>query len=103
MSTVSSASAYTPLSPAECFWRDHQIWLASRGYMLRPRYMPHWIPSWEIQGKGRSWYYKCEDALYQVVSPVLRVLRDRTLQLTSLLVQSGHGCNTHVRWENCRS
>ena len=37
----------------EIFWRDHQVWLAGRGYMLRPRYKPSWKPSWE--GAGTTW------------------------------------------------
>ncbi|TDL15498.1 hypothetical protein BD410DRAFT_816966 [Rickenella mellea] len=34
------------LMPAEIFWQDHQKWLESIGYMLRPRYRPGWVPSW---------------------------------------------------------
>ncbi|EIW62637.1 uncharacterized protein TRAVEDRAFT_34025 [Trametes versicolor FP-101664 SS1] len=34
------------LSEAECWWRDHQEWLAERGYLLRHRYRPDWKPSW---------------------------------------------------------
>ena len=41
------------LLPPEIFWRDHQIWLAERGYMLRPRYRPGWTPSWN--DTGQSW------------------------------------------------
>lgn len=39
------------LLSTEIFWRDHQVWLADRGYMLRPRYMPGWVPSWKDTGK----------------------------------------------------
>ncbi|EKM54751.1 uncharacterized protein PHACADRAFT_96349 [Phanerochaete carnosa HHB-10118-sp] len=35
------------LQPQEFFWRDHQPWLESKGYMLRPRYRPDWVPSWQ--------------------------------------------------------
>ncbi|KAK7692240.1 hypothetical protein QCA50_003865 [Cerrena zonata] len=34
----------------EFYWRDHQPWLAERGYMLRPRYKPDWVPSWKDTG-----------------------------------------------------
>ena len=34
------------LSSIEAWWRDHQEWLAERGYTLRPRYKPGWKPSW---------------------------------------------------------
>ncbi|KAJ8515361.1 hypothetical protein ONZ45_g7197 [Pleurotus djamor] len=34
------------LLPFECFWRDNYDWFLSRGYQLRSRYKPDWIPSW---------------------------------------------------------
>ncbi|KAL4244330.1 hypothetical protein ABKN59_010149 [Abortiporus biennis] len=37
----------TKLLSHEEFWRDHQVWLQQQGYMLRPRYKPDWIPTWE--------------------------------------------------------
>ncbi|TBU31671.1 kinase-like domain-containing protein [Dichomitus squalens] len=45
------------LSLTEIWWRDHQVWLQERGYMLRPRYRPDWIPSW-ASGKGKFWDYE---------------------------------------------
>ncbi|KAJ7713703.1 hypothetical protein B0H16DRAFT_1435819 [Mycena metata] len=36
----------THLAFRELFWRDYQPWLLERGYRLRPRYQPDWIPSW---------------------------------------------------------
>ena len=48
----------------EVFWRDHQVWLAERGYMLRPRYKPGWKPSWE--GEGMAWM-KYEDGIAPTV------------------------------------
>jgi hypothetical protein len=30
----------------EIWWRDHQVWLQERGYMLRKRFRPGWTPSW---------------------------------------------------------
>lgn len=39
------------LHNTEVFWRNHQVWLAERGYMLRPRYRPGWVPSWKDTGK----------------------------------------------------
>ncbi|THH29256.1 hypothetical protein EUX98_g4915 [Antrodiella citrinella] len=38
------------LWPHEIFWRDHQEWLAQKGYLLRPRYKPDWVPSWKGTG-----------------------------------------------------
>ncbi|KAJ3481948.1 hypothetical protein NLI96_g7320 [Meripilus lineatus] len=45
-------SSYVPYDPntlleQEEFWRDHQVWLAEKGYMLRPRFRPDWKPSWQ--------------------------------------------------------
>ncbi|OCH83831.1 hypothetical protein OBBRIDRAFT_808715 [Obba rivulosa] len=34
------------LSSAEEWWRDRQPWLQERGYALRPRCRPNWVPSW---------------------------------------------------------
>ncbi|KAL6303573.1 hypothetical protein BKA93DRAFT_787874 [Sparassis latifolia] len=45
---------------AEYFWRNRQEWLQEHGYMLRPRYMPNWKPSW--QGSKRS-FFRFEDAV----------------------------------------
>ena len=48
------------LMSEEVYWRDHQLWLARQGYMLRPRYRPGWVPSWKDSGK--RWVY-FEDGL----------------------------------------
>lgn len=32
---------------SELWWRNHQPWLLTQGYSLRPRYEPNWIPSWQ--------------------------------------------------------
>lgn len=53
--------ALTPagkLMPGEYFWRDHQPWLETRGYKLRPRYSPDWVASWLGTSKK---YSNCED------------------------------------------
>lgn len=42
------------LNSSEIFWRDHQKWLESCGYMLRPRYKPDWVPSWK-DSKDKDW------------------------------------------------
>ncbi|OCH93150.1 hypothetical protein OBBRIDRAFT_749934 [Obba rivulosa] len=56
---ASSLSERGALDPDEIWWRDHQPWLQERGYSLRPRYMPDWIPSWK--GTKKLWV-GCEDA-----------------------------------------
>lgn len=55
------------LLESECFWRDHQKWLAASGYMLRPRYMPDWVPSWVEHNIPDDWVL-CEDSIVPVVS-----------------------------------
>ncbi|KIM71401.1 hypothetical protein PILCRDRAFT_17110 [Piloderma croceum F 1598] len=58
---------YTPANPGsydpdlgryEYFWVDHQPFLLSCGYQLRPRYDPAWVPSWKHKDIHR---YLCED------------------------------------------
>jgi hypothetical protein len=45
---------YGSLSDGELFWRDHQQWLETQGYRLRPRYRPDWVPTW-TSGKVSIW------------------------------------------------
>lgn len=47
----------------EMFWRDHQKWLEGKGYMLRPRFRPEWVPSW---GPGDD-YFDFEYGLWAMV------------------------------------
>jgi hypothetical protein len=39
--------------PDELYWCSLQKWLEECGYMLRPRYLPGWVPSWE--GTKKLW------------------------------------------------
>lgn len=57
---------YGGLREHEYYWRDRQVWLAQRGYMLRPRYMPDWKPSW--LGNKKPFIF-CEDSKATVVRP----------------------------------
>lgn len=43
---------YGTLDVWEAPWRDKQLFLQSRGYMLRPRYRPDWIPSWRTSDEN---------------------------------------------------
>ena len=36
---------------AERWWRDRYTEIEKQGYRLRPRYHPHWEPSWAKTGK----------------------------------------------------
>ncbi|KAG1848167.1 kinase-like domain-containing protein [Suillus tomentosus] len=46
------------LSVDEIWWRRQYEWLKVRGYLLRPRYAPDWVRSWE--GSKRH-AFDCED------------------------------------------
>jgi hypothetical protein len=46
------------VNPSEHFWVEHQKWLESCGYMLRPRLRSDWIPSWKGTKKNP---FSCED------------------------------------------
>lgn len=53
------------LYPEEIWWRDHFLWLKDVGYLLRSRYSPEWVPSWE--GTDKYWA-QCEDSWQMFVS-----------------------------------
>ncbi|KAJ6473795.1 hypothetical protein C8R45DRAFT_779423, partial [Mycena sanguinolenta] len=44
----------------EQFWVSSYEFLLSCGYQLRPRYHPHWVPSW---GKRHPIVHECDDWL----------------------------------------
>ncbi|KAJ3480768.1 hypothetical protein NLI96_g8119 [Meripilus lineatus] len=52
---------FRALEKDEVFWMEHQQWLEEKGYMLRPRYRPGWVPSWDINKRGRP--YDAEDGI----------------------------------------
>lgn len=55
------------LARLEVWWRDRAVFLESRGYRLRPRFLPDWKPSWA----GRDLNpFSCEDGLRHLVSNI---------------------------------
>jgi hypothetical protein len=46
----------------EEIWVQHFHFLVDRGYQLRPRYNPDWVPSWRIQ-PAKHGSSKNEDAI----------------------------------------
>lgn len=85
------------LAPNETWWCQHYSWLKSQGYLLRPRYAPGWVPSWE--GTERD-PYTCEDGnciRVRDVSALHRLLAD------AWIVWPNHGCNTYIRRCICLS
>jgi len=63
---------FSTLHGGERYWRDRQQWLASCGYMLRPRYRPDWVPSWGTDDL-RWWLY--EDAIATLHSKIMDAIR----------------------------
>ncbi|KAH8097090.1 hypothetical protein BXZ70DRAFT_895290 [Cristinia sonorae] len=50
----------TLAEPIEARWREKQPFLASKSYMLRPRFHPDWEPSWNGVDKDKA---ECEDSI----------------------------------------
>ncbi|KAG2361538.1 hypothetical protein BDR07DRAFT_1610104 [Suillus spraguei] len=46
------------LSVYEVWWCQQYQWLKAHGYLLRPRYAPEWVPSWESSQRHP---FTCED------------------------------------------
>ncbi|TEB23481.1 other/AgaK1 protein kinase [Coprinellus micaceus] len=42
---------FEELDKTEIYWRDRYNWLLTRGYRLRSRYSPKWVPSWKTNPK----------------------------------------------------
>ncbi|KAI0637717.1 hypothetical protein C8Q77DRAFT_1047583 [Trametes polyzona] len=52
--------SFARLTDEEIYWKDRQRFLEARGYLLRPRYRPDWVPSW--QGTSDVSVLDAEDA-----------------------------------------
>jgi hypothetical protein len=61
---LSSATLYAELLSHEKIWRDRCDYFLARGYKLRPRYRPGWIPSWTGTTLNPAF---CEDSIEQIV------------------------------------
>lgn len=82
-SNVSDDERFSTLAPYELSWRRRQPWLQSRGYMLRPRYRPGWVPSWRTTGANPI---DCEDSVDIGVCGVLPKLCPESIVLTAALL-----------------
>jgi hypothetical protein len=60
------------IRPHERFWVDQQPFLLSRGYKLRPRYDPAWVPSWQRPGNEGEFPIFFEDGSGLLVSTFSR-------------------------------
>lgn len=98
-STPPSDGSYNPnIRPIERFWVDQQLFLLSRGYKLRPRYDPAWIPSWTLPGSKCTIAGLCEDGHGAYVCALALAL----LVAHGYCVETkGDGCNSNEGW--CQS
>lgn len=94
-----SRKDHRTLLPEEIFWRDHQPWLTEKGYMLRPRYRPGWVPSWT--GTGKAWR-KYEDGVAMRVrtKPLRLDLYTHTLHDVAPCY---HRCHSSIGWRDCHT
>ncbi len=74
-----AAAQHAELSEYEICWRDRQVFLESKGYLLRPRYRPEWRPSW-FTDKSRP-QHEFEDYWQLPVSRCSNMPCVRTLKL----------------------
>ncbi|GLB42440.1 putative expressed protein [Lyophyllum shimeji] len=63
------------LRKGELFWAAYQPFLLSRGYKLRPRYDPDWVPTWKKLGKPIERLYDYEDSITIEKGHVLDAVR----------------------------
>ncbi|KAG6835613.1 hypothetical protein H0H93_016512 [Arthromyces matolae] len=61
------------LNKVEAFWRDHYTFLKQRGYTLRDRYDPNWIPSWKKESSKR--WMDCEDSQIPIYGNITDAVR----------------------------
>jgi len=62
------------LQKDELFWVNHVLYLQARGYQLRPRYQPDWIPSWRENGHPPYQYEDSSATLVRSINPWLLFL-----------------------------
>ena len=79
----------------EQFWLDHQVWLAGKGYMLRPRYRPGWKPSWE-EGNRDAWMHY-EDG---IAAPVCRSNFNIKGYISQTIAWLYPRRNSSIRWRD---
>jgi len=85
------------LSANETWWCQQYLWLKSQGYLLRHRYAPDWVPSWE--GTQRN-PFDCEDGHCVQVRDVEIF---HPLSANRRIVWANHGRNVYIRRLICFS
>ncbi|KAH7332933.1 kinase-like domain-containing protein [Rhizoctonia solani] len=72
-------------------WVSFQPYLLSKGYRLRPRYDPDWVPSWKASGLRAS---SCEDSIDSMPMRVLDATRtddESQVMIKMLFPKQGEG------------
>ncbi|CAE6455888.1 unnamed protein product [Rhizoctonia solani] len=72
-------------------WVSYQPYLLSKGYRLRQRYQPDWIPSWKASGLRAS---SCEDSIDSMPLRVLDATRtydEAQVMVKMLIPKQGEG------------
>ncbi|CAE6497419.1 unnamed protein product [Rhizoctonia solani] len=69
------------LNNAERAWVPYEPYLKAKGYTLRPRYRPDWVPSWKLNGKYPA---DCEDSWELPAVKTLDAIRDKDNKHVSL-------------------
>ncbi|KAJ7586339.1 hypothetical protein C8J56DRAFT_1084703 [Mycena floridula] len=59
----------------ELLWKEHYHWLLERGYQLRSRYHPDWVPSWKGTAQQFAWPRKFEDGVKSLAAHIVDAVR----------------------------
>ncbi|OSX58215.1 hypothetical protein POSPLADRAFT_1104831, partial [Postia placenta MAD-698-R-SB12] len=78
--------SYSELSGIELYWRDRQKFLETRGYMLRPRFCPGWVPSWTGTDKHPVLCDDSRELFVRRLSPIGNDSIDARIMATGQLV-----------------
>ena len=78
------------LDSTEVWWHERYQRLKTRGYLLRPRYSPGWVPSWTVS--NRDWV-ECEDGKRLRVCKFFPALPD--FRVIRGIVRASHRCDSN--------
>lgn len=54
---------------SEIWWSNRFEWLKGRGYLLRTRYIPDWVPSWNTS--DQAWFEHEDSRILEVWSTLM--------------------------------
>ncbi|KAF8668004.1 kinase domain protein [Rhizoctonia solani] len=80
-------------SGAEERWVSFQPFLLSKGYRLRPRYHPDWVPSWKATGLRADYCEDSIDCMPLRVLDAIRVADESQVMIKVLVPKKGEGEN----------